>query len=153
MKRVIFPMAAATLAAMGGPVAFAQPADPNENRLDAVEVSALPLGSGSPSTPYSVMDQQTLTQKNAATLGEYFKEGLRKIDNPKIKEVRGRGLLLAVEFSEDAGGARQYCEKLKDAGLLCKETHETIIRFAPPLVITKGDIDWALERIMPILSE
>jgi len=90
---------------------------------------------------------------NAATLGEYFMEGLRKIDNPKIKEVRGRGLLIGVEFHKEAGGARQYCEKLKEVGLLCKETHETIIRFAPPLVITKEDIDWALERIAPILSE
>lgn len=90
---------------------------------------------------------------NAATLGEYFMEGLRKIDNPKIKEVRGRGLLIGVEFHDTAGGARQYCEKLKEAGLLCKETHETIIRFAPPLVITKEDIDWALERIAPILSQ
>ena len=91
--------------------------------------------------------------ENAATLGEYFMDGLRRIDNPKIKEVRGRGLLIGVEFHKDAGGARQYCEKLKDVGLLCKETHETIIRFAPPLVITKADIDWALERITPILSQ
>ncbi|WP_173806769.1 ornithine--oxo-acid transaminase [Pseudodesulfovibrio profundus] len=90
---------------------------------------------------------------NAATLGEYFTQGLRAIDNPKIKEVRGRGMLIGVEFHPEAGGARQYCEKLKEAGLLCKETHETIIRFAPPLVITKEDIDWALERITPILSE
>jgi len=90
---------------------------------------------------------------NAADMGEYFMEGLRKIDNPKIKEVRGRGLLIGVEFHDDAGGARQYCEKLKKAGLLCKETHETIIRFAPPLTITQKDIDWALERITPILSE
>ncbi|MGL1863148.1 MAG: ornithine--oxo-acid transaminase [Pseudodesulfovibrio sp.] len=91
--------------------------------------------------------------ENAATLGEYFMEGLRKIDNPKIKEVRGRGLLIGVEFHPEAGGARQYCEKLKKVGLLCKETHETIIRFAPPLVITKEDIDWALERIAPILGK
>jgi ornithine--oxo-acid transaminase len=90
---------------------------------------------------------------NAERMGEYFMEGLRKIDNPKIREVRGRGLLIGVEFYPDAGGARQYCEKLKDAGLLCKETHETIIRFAPPLVITREDIDWAMERIAPILSE
>ncbi len=90
---------------------------------------------------------------NAATLGEYFKAGLEKIGNPKIREVRGRGLLLAVELTDDAGGARRYCERLKDAGLLCKETHETIIRFAPPLVITREEIDWALERIVPILSE
>ncbi|MBI9081203.1 MAG: ornithine--oxo-acid transaminase [Pseudodesulfovibrio sp.] len=90
---------------------------------------------------------------NAERMGAYFMEGLRKIDNPKIREVRGRGLLIGVEFHPDAGGARQYCEKLKDAGLLCKETHETIIRFAPPLVITREDIDWAMERIAPILSE
>jgi len=90
---------------------------------------------------------------NAERMGEYFMEGLRKIDNPKIKEVRGRGLLIGVEFHDDAGGARQYCEKLKEAGLLCKETHETIIRFAPPLVITKEDIDWALKQITPILSK
>ena len=90
--------------------------------------------------------------ENAAVLGERFKAGLAAIDNPKIKDVRGRGLLLAVEFAPDAGGARQYCERLKDAGLLCKETHETIIRFAPPLVITKDEVDWALERIVPVLG-
>nr|WP_321513201.1 ornithine--oxo-acid transaminase [uncultured Pseudodesulfovibrio sp.] len=90
---------------------------------------------------------------NAKKMGDYFMEGLRKIRNPKIKGVRGRGLLIGVEFHDNAGGARQYCEKLKDVGLLCKETHETIIRFAPPLVITKTDIDWALERIAPVLSQ
>lgn len=90
--------------------------------------------------------------ENAQRMGEYFMEGLRKIKNPKIKEVRGRGLLIGVEFHDNAGGAHQYCEKLKEVGLLCKETHETIIRFAPPLVITKADINWALERIVPILS-
>jgi len=90
---------------------------------------------------------------NAAAMGAYFMEGLKRIENPKIREVRGRGLLIGVEFHPEAGGARQYCEKLKEAGLLCKETHETIIRFAPPLVITRQDIDWALERITPILSE
>ncbi|MBG0791004.1 MAG: ornithine--oxo-acid transaminase [Desulfovibrionaceae bacterium] len=90
--------------------------------------------------------------ENAADIGEYFKAGLAKIDNPKIREVRGRGLLLAVEFTPDAGGARRYCERLKDAGLLCKETHETIIRFAPPLVITREEVNWALERIASVLS-
>ncbi|WFS62753.1 ornithine--oxo-acid transaminase [Pseudodesulfovibrio thermohalotolerans] len=100
---------------------------------------------------------RTLTEEglidNARVMGEYFMEGLRRIDNPKIKEVRGRGLLIGVEFHADAGGARRYCERLKETGLLCKETHETIIRFAPPLVIAKEDIDWALERIAPVLSE
>lgn len=89
---------------------------------------------------------------NAEKMGERFLNGLHQIENPLIKDVRGRGLLLAVEFHPEAGGARQYCEKLKDAGLLCKETHETIIRFAPPLVITQEQVDWALDRITPILS-
>lgn len=111
-----------------------------------------PLACAVARTALKVLVEDGLIE-NAATLGEYFKQGLARISNPKIKEVRGRGLLIGVEFNEDAGGARQYCEKLKEAGLLCKETHETIIRFAPPLVITKEDIDWALERITPILSE
>lgn len=90
---------------------------------------------------------------NAARLGEKFMDGLRQISNTKIKEVRGRGLLIGIEYHEDAGGARQYCEKLKEAGLLCKETHDNIIRFAPPLVITEEQVDWALERISPILAK
>lgn len=90
--------------------------------------------------------------ENAAVMGEYFIEGLKKIQNPKLTEIRGRGLLIAAEFEPDAGCARQYCEKLKDVGLLCKETHENIIRFAPPLVITRDDIDWALKRIIPVLD-
>ncbi len=90
---------------------------------------------------------------NAREVGEYFMSGLKAIDNPKIREVRGRGLLIGVEFKKEAGGARQYCERLKDAGLLCKETHDNIIRFAPPLVIGKKDVDWALERIVPILGK
>ncbi|QGY39315.1 ornithine--oxo-acid transaminase [Pseudodesulfovibrio cashew] len=111
-----------------------------------------PLACAVARTALKVLVEDGLVE-NAAAVGEYFMEGLRRIDNPKIKEVRGRGLLIGVEFHNDAGGARQYCEKLKEAGLLCKETHETIIRFAPPLVITREDIDWALERITPILSE
>ncbi len=91
--------------------------------------------------------------ENAAKQGEYFMQGLASIDNPKIKEVRGRGLLIGVEYFKDAGGARQYCEKLQQAGLLCKETHDNIIRFAPPLTITREQVDWALERITPILSK
>ena len=85
--------------------------------------------------------------ENAARMGAYFLDGLKQIKNPLIKEVRGRGLLIAVEFLPAAGGARQYCEALKDRGLLCKETHDNIIRFAPPLVITSDVIDWALEQI------
>jgi ornithine--oxo-acid transaminase len=65
--------------------------------------------------------------------------------------VRGRGLLIGVELHESAGGARRFCEALKEEGLLCKETHDNVIRFAPPLTITKDDIDWAFERIEKVL--
>ena len=85
--------------------------------------------------------------ENAAELGTYFLDGLNSIRNNLIKEVRGRGLMLAVEFREEAGGARRYCEALKDRGLLCKETHVNTIRFAPPLVIPRDQVEWALEHI------
>ena len=85
--------------------------------------------------------------ENAAAMGEYFMEGLKGLRTNLIKEIRGRGLMIAVEFHEDAGGARQYCEALMHEGLLCKETHTHTIRFAPPLVITRDEVDWALERI------
>lgn len=90
--------------------------------------------------------------QNAADMGDYFMQQLKRISNPLIKEIRGRGLLVAVELLPEAGGARGYCEQLKNQGLLCKETHEHTIRFAPPLIITKADIDWAMERIEPVLS-
>lgn len=82
-------------------------------------------------------------------LGEYFMGKLKEIKNPNIKEVRGRGLFIGVELTVPA---REYCEALKEEGLLCKETHETVIRFAPPLVITKEEVDWAIERIQKVLS-
>ncbi|VXC02528.1 ornithine aminotransferase [Bacillus sp. 349Y] len=82
-------------------------------------------------------------------LGEYFMGKLKEIQNPLIKEVRGSGLFIGVELHEPA---REYCEKLKDEGLLCKETHDTVIRFAPPLVISQEDLDWAIERIKKVLS-
>ncbi len=110
-----------------------------------------PLACAVASAALKVLVEDGLIE-NAAVMGEYFMKRLREIGNPKIKEVRGRGLLIGVEFLPEAGGARQYCEQLKDRGLLCKETHENIIRFAPPLVIEKQDIDWAMERIAPVLS-
>lgn len=88
---------------------------------------------------------------NAAEMGTYFLDGLRQIKNSGIKEVRGKGLMIGMELLPEAGGARQYCQKLKGKGLLCKETHENIIRFAPPLVITKDVVDWALEQIEAVL--
>ena len=90
--------------------------------------------------------------ENAASMGTYFLEGLKQISNPYIREVRGKGLMIGLEFYPEAGGARQYCEKLKKNGMLCKETHDHIIRFAPPLVITKAQIEWALEIITSVLK-
>jgi len=90
---------------------------------------------------------------NAMEMGKYFLQGLRQIRNPQVKEVRGKGLLIAMEFFPEAGGARQYAEKLKTKGLLCKETHENTVRFAPPLVISKDIVDWALEGIASVLAE
>ncbi|MCX7854770.1 MAG: aminotransferase class III-fold pyridoxal phosphate-dependent enzyme, partial [Anaerolineae bacterium] len=75
---------------------------------------------------------------------------LARIESPLIREVRGKGLLIGVELVPEAGGARRYCEALKEQGILCKDTHEHTIRFAPPLVITREEIDWALERIEKI---
>ncbi|MBW2094997.1 MAG: ornithine--oxo-acid transaminase [Deltaproteobacteria bacterium] len=111
-----------------------------------------PLACAVARTALKVLIEENMIE-NAALMGEYFLHELKRINNPKIKEVRGKGLLIGLELFPDAGGARRYCEKLMTKGLLCKETHEHIIRFAPPLVITKQDIDWALERIAPVLSE
>jgi ornithine--oxo-acid transaminase len=87
--------------------------------------------------------------ENSATLGAYFLERLREIKSANVKQVRGLGLWIAVEMT---GLARPYCEKLKDEGILCKETHERVIRFAPPLVITKDEIDWAVARIRKVIG-
>ena len=69
-----------------------------------------------------------------------------------MREVRGRGLMLAVELNPEAGGARRYCEALQKRGLLAKDTHDHTIRFAPPLVVTREQVDWALEQIEPVLT-
>jgi ornithine--oxo-acid transaminase len=89
--------------------------------------------------------------ENAANLGRYFIDALRSLKDPKIKEIRGKGLMIGIEFHPEVGGARQYSEKLMAEGMLCKETHDHIIRIAPPLVITRDDIDWALEKIAKVL--
>ncbi len=95
-----------------------------------------------------VLVEEKLAERSLK-LGEYFMEKLKEIDNPRIKDVRGRGLFIGVELTEPA---RKYCEALKEEGLLCKETHDTVIRFAPPLVISEEDLDWAIERIKKVLS-
>ena len=91
--------------------------------------------------------------ENAAVQGEYFLQGLKDIRSNIVRDVRGRGLMLAVELHPEAGGARRYCEALRQSGILAKETHDHTIRLAPPLVIERDQIDWALERLMPVLSD
>ena len=98
-----------------------------------------------------VLEEEKLDQR-ATELGEYFMAELRKIETPIVKEVRGRGLLIGVELFPEAGGARRYCEMLREKGLLAKETHDHVIRFAPPLVIEKADLDWALGVIAEVLK-
>jgi len=88
---------------------------------------------------------------NAAKQGEYFQTRLAAISSPFIQEVRGKGLMIGVVLKPEAGGARSFCERLMGQGILAKETHQHVIRFAPPLIIDRGTIDWALERIEPVL--
>lgn len=90
--------------------------------------------------------------ENAASVGSYFLSQLKTLKSPHIKEIRGKGLLIGIELVPEAGGGRRFCENLMKSGLLCKETHENVIRFAPPLIITKEDIDWAMEIIEPVLA-
>lgn len=90
--------------------------------------------------------------ENAAAMGEYFLNGLRTLKNPSIKEIRGRGLMIALEFFLEKTDVKAYCQRLKDNGLLCKETHENTIRLAPPLVATKEDIDYALKIIFKVIG-
>lgn len=90
--------------------------------------------------------------ENAASVGSYFLSQLKALKSPHIKEIRGKGLLIGIELVPEAGGGRRFCENLMKSGLLCKETHENVIRFAPPLIITKEDIDRAMEIIEPVLA-
>lgn len=90
--------------------------------------------------------------KNAAELGEYFMEQLSEIPSPHVKEIRGKGLLIGVELKDKAGGARRFCEALQQRGILAKETHQNVIRFAPPLIIDRQTIDWAITHIREVLN-
>jgi len=109
-----------------------------------------PLGSAVARTALKVLVEEGMIE-NAARLGEYFQERLVEINSPHVKEVRGKGLLIGVELHPEAGGARRFCEALQERGVLAKETHTHVIRFAPPLVITREEIDWGLERIQDVL--
>ena len=89
--------------------------------------------------------------ENSADQGHYLLAELAGMRTNQVKDVRGRGLMIAVEFYPEVGGARRFCEKLKDVGLLCKETHKNTLRLAPPLIITRDQVDWTLETIEKVL--
>ena len=91
--------------------------------------------------------------ENAEKMGARFQSALKGMRSNIVKEVRGRGLMIAVELQAEAGGARLYCEALKERGILCKETHIDTIRIAPPLVITAGEVDWAMEQFSDVLTQ
>lgn len=110
-----------------------------------------PLGSAIARAALRVIFEENLIE-NAAVVGEYFQEQLAEIPSKHVKEVRGKGLLIAVELHQEAGGARRFCEALKDRGILAKETHQNVIRFAPPLIIDKATINWALPAIRDVLN-
>ncbi len=107
-----------------------------------------PLGVAAATKALEVIQDEDFV-KNSLEMGRYFRKGLNEIDNPVIKDVRGRGLFIGVELTETA---RPYAERLQDEGVLVKDTRGTILRFAPPLVITKEEVDWALERVRKVLS-
>ena len=110
-----------------------------------------PLAAAIGRAALSVIEDEKLAQ-HSAELGAYFLENLQEINAPVVKEIRGKGLFIAIELKKTAGGARKYCERLMEEGILAKETHDDVIRFAPPLVIDKATIDWALVRIRKVLQ-
>nr|WP_027634280.1 ornithine--oxo-acid transaminase [Clostridium hydrogeniformans] len=109
-----------------------------------------PLGAAVGIASLDVLLEEDLARKSLE-LGKYFIDELGKLNSPYVKEIRGKGLLIGVEIKEEYGGARKFCEKLMTLGLLCKETHEHTIRFAPPLIISKEEIDHCLSIIKEVL--
>jgi len=111
-----------------------------------------PLGSAIAEAALNVLVDEKLPERSNE-LGRYFMNKLREIESFHVKEVRGKGLMIGVEIKVESGTARPFCEHLMNLGILAKETHHQVIRFAPPLVITKDEIDWALERIRKVLTD
>jgi len=99
----------------------------------------------------SVLVEEKLADR-AHDLGTWFMGELRKMNSPQVVEVRGKGLLIGVEIKVEAGTARPYCEALAERGILCKETHDQVVRFAPALTVSKADLEWALPKIEEVLA-
>ena len=115
-------------------------------RTDDIRASAPKSRTGWP-------EGKQTANRNSARLGAYFLDKLNTLESRHIKEIRGRGLWIGLELMRDAGGARRFCEALQKKGLLCKETHEDTIRFAPPLVIKKDELDWAFDQVAAVFRE
>jgi ornithine--oxo-acid transaminase len=111
-----------------------------------------PLGAAVAHEALKVLVDEKLVE-NSASQGKRLMERLRRLESPYIKEVRGRGLLIGVEVTREAGGARRFCEALAERGVLCKETHGTVIRFAPPLVVTSEQIDWLAGQVEAVFAQ
>lgn len=107
-----------------------------------------PLGCAVAIAALEVIEEEGLVERSLR-LGNYLIDKLKQIQNPKIKEIRGRGLFVGIELNEPA---RKYAEQLKEEGLLCKETHVNILRLAPPLTITEEELDWAIEKLLKVFA-
>jgi ornithine--oxo-acid transaminase len=110
-----------------------------------------PIACAVASAALDVIVDENLVDRSAE-MGGYFMDRLRGMNSPHVAEIRGKGLLIGVEVKQSSGKARPFCERLMERGLLCKETHESVVRFAPPLVIDRADIDWAMEHITDVFK-
>ncbi|MGA2384831.1 MAG: ornithine--oxo-acid transaminase [Bryobacteraceae bacterium] len=110
-----------------------------------------PFGAAIGRAALSVLVEEKLADR-AHDLGTWFMGELRKMNSPQVVEVRGKGLLIGVEIKVEAGTARPYCEALAERGILCKETHDQVVRFAPALTVSKADLEWALPKIEEVLA-
>jgi ornithine--oxo-acid transaminase len=111
-----------------------------------------PLGAAVAREALKVLVDEKLVE-NSAIQGKRLMERLRRLESPYVKQVRGRGLLVGLEVTHEAGGARRFCEALAERGVLCKETHGTVIRFAPPLVVTSEQIDWLADQVEVVFAQ
>jgi ornithine--oxo-acid transaminase len=110
-----------------------------------------PLGAAVARAALQVIVDEKLPER-ARELGDWFMNELRRIGSPHVQEVRGRGLMIGVEIKAESGPARPFCEGLMERGILAKETHEQVVRFAPPLVVEKADLEWALGQTAEVLE-
>ncbi len=111
-----------------------------------------PLGCAVARAALKVLVEEQLIERSAVQ-GGYLMDNLATIDSPYVKEMRGRGLFVGLELKREAGGARRFCEALAERGMLCKETHKHVIRLAPPLIIERPELDWAVEQLRAVLTE